>query len=93
MTDRKARRFAPGGASFGARPIGLSFGAGFQTAVDMSGPIPGQHLGYVGFVAAFLDPDLLGTPLQRGFAILWRDGIGIDQLLGETRLGEYQCRN
>jgi len=83
----------PAGLCFHADRSVLSFGASFQTAVDMSGPIPGQHLRYVGFVVAFHDMDLLGTPLQRGFAILRRDGIGIDQLLGETRFREYQRRN
>src|ERR1039458_7128177 len=92
ITDNEARRFARGGLSLRADRAVLSFGGRVQTVVDMSGPIPRHHVRLVGLVVAFLDSDLLGTPLERGFAILVRDRIGVDQLLSKARFSEQECR-
>src|ERR1700730_10814049 len=72
---------------------GLFFVAGFQTVIDMFRPVPRKHLGHVGFFVAFHNLHLLGAPLQRGFAVLRRHGIRIDQLLGKARFSENECRN
>jgi hypothetical protein len=44
-------------------------------------------------VTAFHLPDLLGAALFRGLSILGRDRIRVDQLLRESRLGEYAHNN
>ena len=60
----------------------LGFG---QALRDMGGAVPRQHLGFLGLVGAFALPDLLGAAFFRGFAILGRYRIGVDQFLGKRR--------
>lgn len=55
-----------------------------QASRQESRSVPRQDLGKIGLVGAFALPDLLGTALLRGLAILGRDRIGVDQLLREA---------
>jgi hypothetical protein len=78
---------ATGGKPNTVTSIGrLFFGHGVQAVVDKIGPVPGQHLRLVGLVVAFQHLDLLGPALQRRFAILGRDRIGVDKFLSKTGL-------
>jgi hypothetical protein len=61
-----------------------------QASRDMGSPISGQHLCFIGLVSAFALPDLFGTTLFRSFAILGRNGVRIDQFLGERRYSEHK---
>ena len=70
-----------------AAVVGL--GPSSQALIDCRGPIARQHLRDVDPVTALHLPDLFGAALFRGLAILGRDRIRIDQLLRESRLGEY----
>src|SRR5258708_38946416 len=56
-----------------------------QALRDVGGPIPRQHLGFVGLAGAFMLPDLLGTALFRSFAIFGSDSFRVAQLLSEAR--------
>jgi len=62
-----------------------------QALRDVGGPIPRQHLGFVGPAGAFMLPDLLGTALFRSFAIFGSDSFRVDQLLSEGRFTNNQC--
>jgi hypothetical protein len=59
----------------------------------MAGAIPGKHLGFIGPVVALHDPDLFGAPLFRSLAEFGRDGIRVNELLGEARFGKYERRH
>jgi hypothetical protein len=56
----------------------------------MGRAISRQHLCFVGLMSAFALPDLLGTALFRSFTILRRNGLRIDQFLGEGRSSERE---
>jgi hypothetical protein len=64
-----------------------------QASHDVGGPIPRQHLGFIGLVGAFMLPDLLGTALFRSFPILGSDSFRVDQLLSKGRFTKDQCSN
>jgi hypothetical protein len=61
-----------------------------QASRDMGSAISRQHFCFIGLMSAFALPDLLGTTLFRGFAILRRNGLRIDQFLGEGRFSEHE---
>lgn len=65
----------------------------FETTADMRGPISGQHLGLVGFAVAFDRFDLFGASFLSGGAILRRDRVRIDELLGKTWFDECDDRS
>jgi hypothetical protein len=64
-----------------------------EASHDVGGPIPRQHLGFVGLVGAFMLPDLLGAALFRSFAIFGSDSFRVDQLLSKGRFTKDQCSN
>jgi hypothetical protein len=66
---------------------------GFNAVIDMGGAIPGKHLCLIGPVMALHRLDLFGTPLFRSRAEFGRDGIWVNELLGDARSGEQQRRN
>ena len=72
---------------------GLLFAAGFQTVVDMLGPIPGQYFLHFSPVTAFHYLNLLGAPFFRSFVEFRSNSIRIDQLLSHALFGECERRN
>jgi hypothetical protein len=69
-------------------------GAVSRQAIDeKSGPISGDHFGFVRLVSAFPLLDLLGTALLCSLAIFWCYCIGVDNLLSERRFSRYECRS
>ena len=75
-----------------ARPAS-SFAGSFQALIDVGCPISRQNFGLVSLVVAFHHLDLLGSPLQRGFAIFGSNSIRIDELLGEARFAKCERRD
>ena len=71
----------------------LLFAGSFQAMVEVGSSIPGQHLCFIGLAVTFHDLDLFGAPFFRRVAEFGSDTIGIDKLLSEARLGEYECRD
>jgi hypothetical protein len=89
MAPAQARAFLNPHPTPAARPPSSVAGSS-QALIDVGCPISRQDFGLVGLVVAFHHFDLLGSPLQRGFAIFRRNSIGIDELLGEARLAEQE---
>jgi hypothetical protein len=73
--------------------FGLLWAGGFQTVVDMLGPIPEQYFLHVGLVMAFQYLDLLGAPFFRSFAEFRSNRIRIDKFLSQALSGECERRN
>jgi hypothetical protein len=67
-----------------------SFAGSVQALIDVGCPISRQDFGLVSPVVAFHHLDLLGSPLQRGFAIFGSNSIWIDELLGKARFAEQE---
>jgi hypothetical protein len=58
-----------------------------------SGPVSGDHFGFVRLVSAFPLRDLLGMALFGSLAIFRCHRIGVDNLLSEGRFNRYESRN
>ena len=70
--------------------VGTIFRQAFN---EKSGPVSGDHFGFVRLVSAFSLLDLLGTAPLCSLAIFRCDCVGVDNFLSKGRFKRYECCN